>query len=160
MKSLNTPLFYLVICCLASGANATDYKIDVFSAFHAHVTPTVQLSETIARFNTLVRGSMRIDLGDGKIHYFTTYCRGHDLQENGVTVAINSNCEYIEADGDKIFSGMDIGEQVFGIRGGTGKWKGASGRIRGIEMSETPSDLAPDIRLFISRGVGELIVPR
>lgn len=143
----------------SAGVTAAEYKIDAVSAFHAHVTPTVQISATGARFNTLVRGSMRMDLGNGELRYFTTYCRGHDLQEKGVTVAIDSNCEYIDADGDKILAGMKIGEEVFTIRGGTGKWRDASGQIRGSELQETPSDLAPDIRLFISRGVGELIVP-
>lgn len=153
-------LVTLPVCYLfATSSYAGRTDIEVFSAFHAHVTPTVQLSDTQARFNTLVRGGMRMEFSDGRVHYFTSYCRGHDIQVDGITVGIDSNCEYREVDGDKMYAGMKVGETSFSIRGGTGKWQGVSGRIDAVEMQETPSDLAPEIRLFISRGTGFVASP-
>lgn len=129
---------------IAAGTASAE-PVVLSSGWVADFSPNMAETENRTTAVFQLQGSYRLNFPSRGDLYFDTTCVGIETDTTvgkDVTAKGSGRCEMRDKDGDKLLSAIDTVYDgiTFKIRGGTGKWKLASGQLVSKEVFTTQTD--------------------
>ena len=149
----------VLLAALPMCASAVERPVSLFAGYRVVLSPTIPLSDDLATLSYTLAGSAVMRSPGRPDLLFTMKCIGKEIYRGAATVSGEHGCVFIDMDGEQLRTQLDAAgtEFTFTLKGGTGKWQKASGRISGKNY-QTPHDVANEL-LGVALGEGSLDGP-
>ena len=140
-------------------ARASERPVSLFAGYRVVLSPSVPLTDELTTLSYTLLGSAVIRSPGKPDLLFTLRCVGKETYKDSNTVAGDHGCVFIDKDGDQLRTSLDAAgpKFTFTLKGGTGKWRTASGRLAGTSY-QTPHDVQGEL-LGLALGEGVLDSP-